>query len=202
MDDRSEIRALGEIGEIRAGGDENARTITGYAAVFDAPTEIGGMFREQIRPGAFADAIKGDDVRALVDHNSSLVLGRTRAGTLRLSEDDRGLRVEIDLPETQLARDLAVSIERGDVNQMSFGFSMRGGKEAWDDSGEVPLRTIERVGSLFDVSVVTYPAYPETEAAVRSLGEYRFNRSRKERLAVRDMLLRKRAALAALEISR
>lgn len=158
------------------------KKIVGYAAVFNSPTDIGGMFREQIKPGAFRDAIERDDVRALIDHDSTLVLGRNKAGTLRLEEDEKGLRIEIDPPDTQYARDLMVSMERGDISQMSFGFIAR--KQEWDDSDEPPLRTVEDV-ELFDVSVVTYPAYPETSAALRSLEAIREQRSAAQNIALR-----------------
>lgn len=158
-----EFRAAGSI---RADGE---RKITGYAAIFDSPTNIGGMFIEKIARGAFARALdEGHDVRALFDHDSAMVLGRSKAGTLRMEEDERGLKVEIDLPDTQQARDLVVSMERGDIDQMSFGFMVR--KQEWDDMGDIPTRTITDV-DLFDVSVVTYPAYADTEAQVRSISE-------------------------------
>ena len=158
-------------GEVRAdpGGDGEGRKFVGYAALFNTPADIAGVFREQIAPGAFAEAIGRDDVRALVNHDANMVLGRSTAGTLRLSEDERGLRVEIDVPDTQAARDLGISMERGDISQMSFGF--RATREEFTDE-EPPLRTI-REAELFDVSVVTYPAYEETEVGLRSLQEHR-----------------------------
>ncbi len=151
--------------ELRMAGDDDGRMLVGYAAVFDTPTEIGGFFREQIATGAFTTAIVEDDIRALFDHDSALVLGRNRAGTLRLSEDDKGLRVEIDVPDTSIGNDLLISMRRGDINQMSFGF--RALKETWDEDQNPPLRTLEKV-ELFDVSVVTYPAYPEAGVSVRA----------------------------------
>ncbi len=156
--------------ETRGDGDEQ-RTMVGHAALFNNVTNIGNWYREQIAPGAFATAIKEDDVRALVDHEPSRILGRNTAGTLSLREDKKGLLVEITPPDTQLARDLIVSMERGDVTQMSFAFTVRSQK--WDDlddeeSNELPMRTLLDV-RLYDVSVVTYPAYPDTEVGVRSL---------------------------------
>jgi HK97 family phage prohead protease len=147
--------------------DKKARKISGHAAVFDVEGD-GGWFREKIAPGAFADSAQVDDVRALWNHDANFVLGRNRAGTLRLHEDERGLAIEIDPPDTQFARDLLVSIERGDVSQMSFGF--RTVKDSWERSTEgngQDLRTLEKV-RLFDVSPVTFPFYPETHVAVRS----------------------------------
>lgn len=172
---KTERRALSAPIDVRAAG-EKGRTIAGYAAVFDSPTDIGGYFREKIAPGAFAEAIKAD-VRALFDHDSSKVLGRTAAGTLRLKEDDRGLAVEIDLPDTQVARDLTASMERGDIDGMSFAF--RATREEWDETVEPPLRTILEA-ELREVSVVTFPAYEDTEVGLRSLTDARECRERRQ----------------------
>jgi len=148
--------------ELRAEGDESTK-IVGHAAVFDKPADIYG-FEEVIRKGAFADAIKQDDVRALWNHNPDYVLGRTKSGTLRLQEDDIGLAIENDPPETQWAKDLMISMERGDVDQMSFGFVVE--EERWSKRGEEPdLREIIKA-RLFDVSPVTFPAYEETDVQV------------------------------------
>jgi len=163
-DDGVERRIIGEI-RMDPPADGKSGVLVGTAAVFNTPTDIGGFFREQIAPGAFTAAIRNDDVRALIDHNSSLILGRNRAGTLRLAEDDRGLQVEIDPPDTSYANDLLISMRRGDINQMSFGF--RALKETWDDTQDPPLRTLEQV-ELFDVSPVTFPAYAETQISVRA----------------------------------
>lgn len=155
--------------EVR-GGDDGVRQIVGYAAVFDTPTTIRGAFgdyTERIRPGAFAKTIQEADVRALINHNESLVLGRNKAGTLRLSEDQIGLRMEIDLPATSYARDLMASMGRGDINQSSFAFSPI--TQEWQRAqtiDQVDERTLNEV-RLYDVSVVTYPAYPDTTSAVR-----------------------------------
>ena len=161
--------------------EERMPTITGYAAVFDSETVIGGRewgFREKIAKGAFTEAIQTSDVRALFNHDEEYVLGRVKSGTLRLMEDERGLKVEIDPPDTQDARDLIKRMQRGDIDQMSFAFTMEGGAQTWDETGDMPLRTINKVGELLDVSVVTYPAYPETEAAARSLAAVRKERQR------------------------
>jgi uncharacterized protein len=147
--------------------------LVGYAAVFDTETDIGGMFREMVAPGAFSDAIKNSDVHALFNHDENIVLGRAKAGTLLLSEDIKGLKVEIDPPDTQDVRDLLAKMKRGDIDQMSFAFTMRGGSQEWDESGNTPLRIIRKVGELYDVSVVTRGAYPTTEVGVRSLADHR-----------------------------
>jgi len=157
--------------EVRAAADGAPAKIVGHAAVFNSAAEIGSSFREQIMPGAFADSIGSDDVRALFNHDPNYVLGRNTAGTLRMSEDDIGLAIEVDPPDTQWARDLMVSIGRGDISQMSFGFCAL--EETWDyaEDGSA-TRTLKKV-RLFDVSPVTYPAYDDTDVAVRSLEQFR-----------------------------
>lgn len=152
------------------------KKVAGYAAVFNVETDIGGMFREKIAPGAFAKAI-GGDVRSLFDHNTALILGRTKSGTLRLSEDERGLRYEVDLPDTQAGRDLRVSMDRGDIDGSSFAFRVL--KQSWDESSEPALRTIEEV-ELYEVGPVTFPQYPEAEVGLRSLTAERGEREKKE----------------------
>jgi hypothetical protein len=170
--------------EVRAVADGETKKIKGHAAVYNKMSEDLGGFREIIDPGAFTDAIKRDDVRALFNHNPNYVLGRNKAGTLTLYEDERGLAIEIDPPDTQYARDLMVSIERKDINQMSFAFRIDGkkgerwevdGQEAkpvdafmamWDGKKHDIVRHVVKV-RLYDVSPVTYPAYPETDVKVR-----------------------------------
>jgi hypothetical protein len=148
---------------------DGKRTIKGHAAVFNRVAD-GGWFREKVAPGAFKDSIGKDDVRALWNHDPNFVLGRNTAGTLRLSEDEKGLAIEIDPPDTQSARDLLVSIERGDVSQMSFGFSTI--KDSWERTdGDKDIRTLEKV-QLWDVSPVTFPFYKDTDVAVRSHEEW------------------------------
>lgn len=149
-----------------------APVIRGYAALFNQLSEDLGGFREQLSTGAFSDAMANSDVRALINHDSNLVLGRNKSGTLALREDAAGLFVEITPPDTQAARDLIEVMRRGDVNQMSFAFTVAKEDQTWTRDGTGPwLRTIKRVSRLYDVSVVTYPAYPQTSAAVRALQE-------------------------------
>lgn len=143
--------------------------IVGHAALFNSRSENMGGFVEVIAPGAFSEAIQEDDVRALFNHDANYVLGRNRSGTLQLREDGQGLAIDIDPPDTQWARDLLVSIERGDISQMSFGFRVKAGGQEWtEDADGMVVRTIKKV-KLYDVSPVTYPAYPATDVAVRSL---------------------------------
>lgn len=156
------------LGELRAiKGADGPVKIGGHAAKFDSLSEDLGGFRERIAPGAFAKTIKNDDIRALWNHDANIVLGRNKAGTLRLSEDSAGLAWECDMPDTQLIRDMVLSpIERGDVNQCSFGFYTLNDKWAKVD-GEW-IRTLLEC-EVFDVSPVTYPAYNSTDVAIRGL---------------------------------
>jgi uncharacterized protein len=179
--------------EVRA--DDDGVRVEGYAAVFNEVADIGGMWEERIAPGAFAAAIERDDVVFLVNHDG-LPLARTRSGTLVLQEDKRGLLVRsaLDPADPDVAR-IVPKMQRGDLDKMSFGFWVR--REEWREApGQTPLRTILEV-ELYDVSIVTTPAYDGTEIGLRSLAEARssmraanFNAARlrrrmKEHLAAR-----------------
>jgi len=154
--------------EIRSEGD--GMTLRGYAAVFNSPSQP-LPFIETIERGAFSDSLKSrNDVKLLWNHDTGIVLGSTRAGTLRLTEDERGLFVEADLPDTQAGRDAAVSIQRGDVTAFSFGFRIPAGGDEWASPSE---RLLKRV-NVHEVSVgVAFPAYTATDgtATVRSMSE-------------------------------
>jgi HK97 family phage prohead protease len=166
--EEKEIRTwrLDEIEVREADGD--GPLIVGYAAVFNQLSENLGGFRERIAPGAFRESLAaGDDVRALWEHDPQYVLGRNVAGTLTLAEDRQGLRVAIRPPATTWAADLMTSMRRGDVNQMSFGFSVPKGGDSWEMVDGTQIRTLKRV-RLADVSVVAYPAYPTSSAEARA----------------------------------
>lgn len=179
----SEIEKRCYVGEVRAAETEGGPTkIIGYASVFDSRSElIGGSFREVIKPGAFDDVLN-DDVRALFNHDPNFILGRSTSGTLALSVDDKGLRYEIDAPQTQTIRDLVLApMQRGDITQSSFGFRVaRDGERWYQDEDGVVVREISRFSRLFDVSPVTYPAYQEADSAVRSLEEWRSQQAEQE----------------------
>lgn len=153
--------------------------LVGYAAVFDKPSEDLGGFIEIVRPGAFKRTLQSNrtDPLALVHHLPHLVLGRRTAGTLRLEEDARGLAFEIDMPDTQPARDLVVSVERGDVKGASFAFTVASDGERWSVAGDKVLRELLEV-TLHDVTVTPTPAYPDTEVARRSLDRHMPRRPR------------------------
>jgi HK97 family phage prohead protease len=146
--------------ELRA----QARKLSGRVASYNVETVIGG-FREVIAQGAFSASLRsGRDILALADHDPARVLARTRSGTLRLAEDDRGLAFELDLPETTIGKDILALAERGDLGGMSFGFRVPKGGDEWNGD----LRTLRMV-DLAEVSVVqAWPAYPETSVDPRS----------------------------------
>lgn len=154
--------------EVRAEGE--TIKVSGYAAVFNERANIGDYFEEVIAPGAFRAAVARDDVVFLVNH-AGLPLARTRSGTLKLIEDERGLYMESELdPEDPDVRAIVPKMKRGDLDKMSFAFYPI--IQEWDESGDLPLRTI-REASLSDVSIVNRPAYEGTDIGLRCLQEHR-----------------------------
>lgn len=146
------------------------KKLVGYAVRWNSLSEvIWDEFREQFAPGAFRDSLAtGTDVRALYEHNHSQLLGRTKSGTLLLSEYDTGLRFELTPPNTQLGNDVLALVERGDITGMSFGF--RALKESWEINAAPYVRTVT-AAELREITVTSMPAYPESgvEIAHRSL---------------------------------
>lgn len=155
--------------EYRA-AEDGPGTAVGYAAVFGVTTTISDWFDETVDPNAFTKTLREADVLGLWQHDAHQVLGRSSADTLRLEVDETGLRYEIDLPETQLGRDTAVLLRRGDIRSSSFAF--RPIRDRWLFEDDRDLRILEEV-ALVDVSIVTHPAYPDAEAGLRSLAEAR-----------------------------
>lgn len=161
--ERRSVRGL----ELRADGDGEPRHIVGHAAVFNSLSEEIFGFREVIMPSAFDRALsEGQDVRALVEHLPLLLLGRTKSGTLKLSVDDTGLLADINPPDTEAARNAVTSIERGDIDGMSFAFIPM--TTQWRTEDGVDIREIHDL-DLFDVSVVAFPAYVETDVDLNAL---------------------------------
>lgn len=165
-----EVRSFGiELRAVEAA--DGGPVIEGTAVVYNKKSEVLWNFREIIEPGFFENCLD-DDVRALWNHDDNLPLGRTKSGTLELADTSKGLNVRIHPPETQAGRDAVISIRRGDVDQMSFAFSvsMEGAEWKKEKNGEL-IRVLKRGGCerLYDVSPVTFPAYSETTVAVRSL---------------------------------
>jgi len=168
--DNLERRAFAEC---RAEASDNGRRIRGYAIRFGSPSVDLGGFIERIAPEAVDRTLnEGLDVRALVDHDSSKVIGRTRAGTLLLRKDSQGLRFDVE-PDQEIsyARDIMRAVARGDVSGMSFGF--RALADDWDREDGMPLRTVTDM-KISEVSVVTFPAYQATDVQVaqRSLNAF------------------------------
>ena len=153
--------------------DGRIATLVGYAAMFNSLSEDLGGFREFIRAGAFANSLnRGDDIRSLFAHDTSMIIGRRSAGTLKLSEDSKGLAVEIAVPDTSVGRDLVVSVKRRDITGMSFGFETV--KQEWSrqtKDGDVLYRRELLQVDLFEVSPVAFPAYADT--AIEARGDVR-----------------------------
>lgn len=164
MTKNKEIR----VSDIEVRQADNEPVLVGYAVKWNSPTMIGGQFSEEFTRGSFSDSLVSGDIRALVDHNTSQVLGRTKSGTLELEEDDVGLRVTISPPDTTIAQDLMKLIKRGDVSGMSFGFKAT--EQRWDHKSKPSKRVVTKA-DLFETSIVTFPAYPDTSIGLRSLRE-------------------------------
>lgn len=165
-----EIRSI-TFDDWEAREDSGALKLTGYASVFNREANIGGYFIEKVSRGAFKKTIKEGDIRALWNHDPSIVLGRNKAGTLTLSEDDKGLLSDITLPDTQWGRDAWTSVKRGDVSQMSILFAAIRAEWTYPKTNnreDLPKRDIKEA-RLFEVSPVTFPAFEDTSVSARSL---------------------------------
>jgi HK97 family phage prohead protease len=179
-----ESRFLAASIELRAAAEgEEPKKVFGYAAKFNSRSENlgsdGYQFFEILQPGAFDDVLN-DDVRALFNHESSAILARSKngVGSLSIGIDATGLWYEFEAPDTQVGRDLMTSLKRGDVDQSSFSFTVGRDGQEWTETkdGDGPTiftRTIKKISRLFDVSPVTYPAYPDATVALRSLADFR-----------------------------
>jgi HK97 family phage prohead protease len=157
--------------QLRNTDGPNPGTVVGYAAVFDKLSHDLGGFREKISNFAFTDAAMGGDIVALLNHNSDLVLGRARSGTLRVAPDTAGLHFELDLSTSSYAKDAWLSLLRNDLTGASFGFTIASDEWSQDLAGN-PVRTINEIKQLFEVSLTAMPAYPDTKAAIASMRNY------------------------------
>lgn len=175
--------------------DENGmRTLSGYAVKWDMKSVTMGWrrFREQFKRGAFTESMANEDQLALWSHDTSKVLGRTKNGTLRLFEDEIGLRFELDLLDTTLGDDAYKTIKRGDVDGVSFGFQML--KQEWDEADpDNVIRTVTKA-KLLEISPVAFPAYPDSQISARSKDPYeehileKRNEQRRKRLYLKTLI--------------
>lgn len=189
--ERRSHRKLELRAEVKAG---TIGTLVGYAAVFDSESQDFGGWREVIRKGAFTRSLKElPDVRALYQHDSCHVLGRAAANTLTLREDDKGLAIEIDLIDTSFNKDVLANVRSGNLDAMSFGMVPK--KYSWDinEGRGYDLRVLEDI-DLYEVSVVTWPAYEDTEVATRAHTIFKEQRSAKSEITTPFRLLRLRQA--------
>ena len=173
--------------------EDGSTTITGHAAVFNKLSSDLGGFREIIAPNAF-ESVLSDDVRALINHDPNLLLARTTSGTLNLEQTNEGLQYSFDVPDTTYGRDLIISMERGDISQSSFAFTIE--EDSWETTEDGEIRTINKVKQLYDVSPVTYPAYPSADdltLAKRSLALHKEKEENKKQ--EKDLVQRSLVAL-------
>lgn len=154
-----EVRALNTVDEIKDS------TVEGYAVKFNSESRDLGGFIETIDPKAF-DGVDLSDIRAFMDHDSGKLLGRTASGTLRLDIDEVGVKFTLDLPNTTVGRDALELVKRGDLNQCSFGFTVE--EDEWYQVGDQIYRNITKIGELFEISLVSIPAYNDTDVSVAS----------------------------------
>lgn len=184
---------------IIAKDDENM-IVEGYALKFNKESNLLGEFVEVISPEALRNADLSD-VRCLIDHNSSYVLGRTVADTLKLEVDDVGLRFRCELPNTSYARDLYENIKLGNINQCSFGFTIEeDGDEFERREDGIFKRTVNKIRSLFDVSIVTYPAYEDTDVAPALRSIKNIKETGQKQIEQRRLMEKANAALKMMNI--
>lgn len=151
--------------------EESRMLVEGYAIVFNSESRDLGGFTEVVKENALDKALeRNTDVLALYGHDYQNVLGRQSADTLQLEKDERGIKFTLDLPNTQLGRDVYTLVERGDLKGNSFGFTVE--KDSWDKKGDKVIRTIEQVRDLFEISIVSLPAYEATELTKRNYEEF------------------------------
>ena len=181
--------------------EDGKEVVIGYGSVFNSRSENLGGFYEYIDANAITnDTIKNSDVRALINHDPNLILARSKngEGNLKLSIDERGLRYEYEMPDLSYARDLSINLKNGNISQSSFAFTIASNGEKWDTDKEGrDIRTITKIDRLFDISSVTYPAYPDASSdlvvAQRSLSLYKENKEKKEE--ENDLVMRSLAKL-------
>lgn len=175
--------------------DENGmKTLAGYAVKWEMKSVTMGWrrFKEQFKRGAFTESLINDDQLALWSHDTSKVLGRTKNGTLRLFEDEIGLRFELDLLDTTLGEDAYKTIKRGDVDGVSFGFQML--KQEWDEADPDNVVRSILTAKLVEISPVAFPAYPDSQVSARSSDPYeqhvleKRNEQRRKRIYLKTLI--------------
>ncbi|MBM7607567.1 HK97 family phage prohead protease [Lysinibacillus composti] len=177
--------------EIRE-SEDGQRMISGYAVKWEMKSHTMGYFKrfkEQFKRGAFTESLTNDDQLALWSHDTSKVLGRTKNGTLRLFEDEIGLRFELDLPNNTLGNDTYETIKRGDVDGVSFGFAMQ--KQEWDENDVDNITRSILKAKLFEISPVAFPAYPDSQVSARSYDPYKEHLEEREQEVLRKKLILK-----------
>jgi len=168
--------------ELRVTDDDEPK-ISGYAAKYGVWSLDLGGFKEKIRVGAFDEALEKCDIRALKNHDPNFLLGRTSSGTLRLKSNSIGLKFDIDSPDTNTGRDTIVEIRRKDITGCSFSFTTKEDDWKYYEDSRLNERTIIKIGELFDVGPVTYPAYPDTTVAARSMDAHQKSTEQEKRNA-------------------
>ena len=185
MNDRHTITVPLSVVEQDTRSSDGALRLKGTAAVYGSPSvDIG--FREVLEPGSLRPAIDDDDIMLLWAHDESQPLARVAAGNLRLTETSRGLEFEAELANTSTARDAIALVKSGVVRAMSFAFSMTGGKDRWETRDGESWRFIERLGRIFEISLVSTPAYTSTNVAARQLVEARATTATRGRPKVKE----------------
>ncbi len=181
-----EIRVLFQQVEVRSDEDGNKKGLSGYAAKFNEESQPlrdwwGDSFVEVISPGAFKNSLETNTIKALYNHNPDHVLGSTKPGTLKIEEDNVGLRFDLDLPDTNMANDLYEGVKRGDIDGVSFGFRVKEDKwtEVKLDDGYKTIRTLREI-ELIEISPTPFPAYEQTEVDCRSLEKLKENKGKEE----------------------
>jgi len=165
-----EIRTLATEIELREEAEKNKKTISGYAVKWNEwSNPIAGMFQERFDKGAFSESLRSDSQKSLWCHDRSKVLASTSNGTLRIAEDEIGLRFEADLPDTSWGNDAYISIKRRDVDGVSFGFRSAPKTDIWDDKDPKMIKRTVKSAKIFEISPETFPAYPQTEVQARSI---------------------------------
>lgn len=172
---KTETRSI----EIRALEENEDMIVEGYAVTFNSETNLYENVYEQISSNAF-NGVDFSDVRAFYDHQSSNLLGRTKTGTLQLNTDDSGLKFRLQLPNTQLGRDVYELVKRGDLSQCSFGFIVQSDTWSYNANTDTYHRTIDQIGKLVEVSLVSIPAYDDTTVAVAQRSQKAFKEQKRK----------------------